>query len=161
SRRSFSFMAAPPAVRYRRARGAWPARERRRDMSPTPPRSVSLPLPARHISGRGLRGLVEAQDRLLDLGIPPLGERDLRGYDRESFPLARLARPNVVTRGPGEHGPSPNRFQQQAQRPTGDALPPEGPVDPVRHLGIAVNDEAADTADEPSIDGDRADGRLR
>jgi hypothetical protein len=39
-------------------------------------------------------------------------------------------------------------------------LPPEGPVDPLCDLGIAINDDAGDAADEPSIDGDRTGGRL-
>src|ERR1039457_3626260 len=124
------------------------------------PRSVSLPVPARRIGWRGLRGLVEAQDRFLDLLVSRVGERDRRAYDRESCPLQHLERSHIVTRGAGEQGPRAYRFQEQGERSAGDALPPEGPVDPVCDLGIAINDEAGDAADEPSIDGDRTGGRL-
>src|SRR5215467_2874239 len=127
---------------------------------PDLPRSVSLPVPARRIGWRGLRGPVEAQVRFLDLLVSRLGERDRRAYDRESCPLQHLERSHIVTHGAGEQGPHANRFQEQGERSAGDALSPEGPVDPVCDLGIAINDEAGDAADEPSIDGDRTGGRL-
>src|ERR1700729_2485394 len=105
-------------------------------------------------------GLAEAKDRFLDLLVSRVGERDRRAYDRESCPLQHLERSHIVTRGAGEHWPHANRFQEQGERSAGDALPPEGPVDPVCDLGIAINDEAGDAAHEPSIDGDRTGGRL-
>jgi hypothetical protein len=46
----------------------------------------------------------------------------------------------------------------RSKRSGGDALPPEGPVDPVSDLGIAIHDEAGDAADEPSIERDDAVG---
>jgi hypothetical protein len=69
---------------------------------PDLPRSGSRPQSARHVGWRGLRGLVEAQDRFLDLRVPPVGERDLRAYDHESCPLQHLERSHIVTRGAGE-----------------------------------------------------------
>jgi hypothetical protein len=56
---------------------------------------------------------------------------------------------------------STSMFVVPPRRSAGDALPPEGPVDPVCDLGIAINDEAGDAADEPSIDADRTGGHLR
>ena len=116
------------------------------------PRSVSRPLPGRGRGWRRFRRLVEAKDRLLDLGVPAVGERDLRADDRESCPLQHPERPHIVTRGAGEQRPDQNRFQEQGERSAGNALSPERFVDPIRDLGIAVNDEAADTADQPPID---------
>jgi hypothetical protein len=50
---------------------------------PLLPRSVGPLLSARRIEWRGIRWLVEAQDRFFDLRVPRVGERDLRACDRE------------------------------------------------------------------------------
>jgi hypothetical protein len=98
--------------------------------------------------------------RFLDLSLSSVGEGRLRAYDYESCPLQDLQRSRVVTRRAGEHGPDMNRFQEEGQRSGSDALPPERPVDPVSDLGVAVDDEAGDTTDEPSIERDDAVGGL-
>jgi hypothetical protein len=52
----------------------------------------------------------------------------------------------------GRTGAAREPIPGAGERSAGDALPPEGPVDPVCDTGIAINDEAGDAADEPSID---------
>ena len=87
-----------------------------------------------------------------EIAVPMIANPALRST-LSDLTLSLAARAN--------RGRARNRFQEQGERPAGDALPPEGPADPVCDLGIAINDEAGDAAGEPSIDGDRTGGRLR
>ena len=111
--------------------------------------SVRLPLFARRIGWCSLRRLVEAQDSCLDPLFRPLANESLHAYDRDSCPLQHLERSHIVTRSTANRaGRKPTRGG--GKRSGGDALPPEGPVDPVGDLGIAIHDEAGDAADEPA-----------
>src|SRR5687768_8223485 len=109
--------------------------------SPMPfPRPTTRPVPAwlwPAWTGSSPRrwGAVQAQDRFLDLGATCVRIRDLGADDRETRRRRRPEPTHVVAGRPGAQGAGANRVEQQRERPAGDAPPPQGPVDPVGHLG--------------------------
>src|SRR3984957_20508392 len=90
----------------------------------------------------GVPSVVQPEDGFLDVAAPSRGERGFHSDDLEARLLKDPQRGDIVAGRASVHRPDRHQVEKQRERPGRDAPPPQGAIDPVRDLRLAVGDKA-------------------